>query len=137
MKRLALVLCALTACGDNLASYPDAAGDDLGDGSDVTDGDDVGDGTDVGDGDIVIFDAAIDAPPLPGDGAITLACTIEDLTPLFTCAVTECADDLSLTCVLASCALLLFALPPDCQACILAGFTSGDLTACVGGLPMP
>lgn len=134
MKLLAVVLCALMAagagCGDNLAASPDATGD----------GDGTADGDGNSDGDVPILDAAIDASPLV-DGAIGLACSIEDLTPLLTCAVTECADDATLTCVLTSCALLLFALPPDCQQCILTGLTSGDLAtslaACVSGLPTP
>lgn len=132
MKLIALALsCILpfaVGCGDNLDALPD--------GQPV-----------VPDTAVVLVDApvsvpdasvAIDAPPNPDgpvDGGFSLACTVADLTPIFTCAQTSCTADPSLTCVLTHCGLLVLGLPPACQQCVLAG-VGGDLTttiaACLG-----
>lgn len=76
-----------------------------------------------------------------GDGGISLACSIQELTPVFTCAQTACASDPTLTCVLSNCGLLLFGLSPSCRQCVVTGLTSGDLAttlaACVTGVPTP
>lgn len=109
-----------------------------------------------------IPDARPDAPPVAptadGGGTGLLACSIEEVTPLFQCAFEECVDlpdptmlpdggvglpsfDLAEfgTCAALSCGSELFGLSPGCQRCLLgafAGGATGALDGCVsGGLP--
>ena len=132
---------ALAACGDNQRApvAPDA--------SDVLD---------AGVADARIPDAA-------ARDAVTLACTIEDLQPLFTCATTNCLNftpDFDgglggdgglgfdptqiLSCVAQRCGLLVFGLPPACRTCVLSGLAGlaggsfdGVLANCVSQPPPP
>ena len=105
-------------------------------------------------------DARPDAPPVaPGSdgGTGLLACSIEEVTPLFQCAFEECVtlpDPGALpdggglpsfdigelgTCAIANCGSMLLGLSPSCQRCLLgafAGGTTGALEGCIsGGLP--
>lgn len=124
MKSIACCVLALVAfgCGDNRAQPIDAAPDAA----------------------PVVIDARVvipDAPATTPDAAIALACTIEELTPIFTCVQTSCAMDLTLTCITTRCGLLVLGLSPSCRTCVLTGLTSGDIAtttaACISGLPTP
>ena len=124
MKSIACGVLALVvfACGDNRAAPVDAAPDAA---------------PLVIDANVVV----VDAPTVTPDAAITLACTIEELTPIFTCVQTSCAMDLTLTCITTRCGLLVLGLSPSCRTCVLTGLTSGDIAtttaACIAGLPTP
>ncbi len=124
MKRIACGVLALVAfsCGDNSALPIDAAPDAA----------------------PLAIDAKVaqpDAPGAPPDAPIALACTIAELTPIFTCVQTSCAMDLTLACVTTRCGLLVLGLSPSCRTCVLTGLTSGDIAAttaaCISGLPTP
>lgn len=137
-----VLMVALAACGDNERApvAPDA--------SDVLDA--------------RVADARI--PDAAARDALTLACTIEDLQPLFSCATTNCLNftppDFDgglggdggsgfdptqiLSCVAQRCGLLVFGLPPACRTCVisgLAGLASGSfdgvLANCVSQPPPP
>jgi hypothetical protein len=123
MKTFACCVLALVAfaCGDNREAPLDAAPDAA----------------------PIVIDAPPvvipDAPATTPDAAIALACTIEELTPIFTCVQTSCAMDLTLTCITTRCGLLVLGLSPSCRTCVLTGLTSGDIAtttaACISGLP--
>ena len=137
--KLAALLCAASmtiavGCGDNLhASQDGTAAIDA--------------ATSTADAPVsadapVPADAAVTADGgLFGDGGVSLACSIEELTPVFTCAQTSCASDPTLTCVITHCGILVFGLSPSCQQCVITGLASGDLAttvaACISGLPTP
>ena len=124
MKRFACCVLALVTfgCGDNSAVPIDAAPDAA----------------------PIAIDANVlplDAPPPAPDAAIALACTIDELTPIFTCIQTSCAMDLTLACITTRCGILVLGLSPSCRTCVLTGLTSGDIAAttaaCISGLPTP
>lgn len=132
MPARALVLLALvSACGDN--DFHTAVDGATADAPAVADAPIVHD--DAAPPDASPPDAATsaDAPPFQ------LACTLEDLQPVLTCAVNSCAQDPTFTCLLASCGLTLLTLPATCRDCLLTAFTSQDvattLAAC--GLSVP
>jgi len=81
-----------------------------------------------------------DPDPDPSDFPVELACTLDDVQPIFECVSENCLDALAdgtlLTCVTLSCGLLLLTTPPECTQCIFAGLTdtSMALDACVLGL---
>lgn len=137
---LVLVLVvSLAACGDNERAplVPDA--------SDAVDA--------------RVADARI--PDAAAPDALGLACTVQDLQPLFTCATTNCLDftpDFDggldggggfdptqiLSCVAQRCGLLVFGLPPMCRTCVLSGLAGlasgsfdGVLANCVSQPPPP
>ena len=124
MKIVGLIVLALfaVACGDNgvmpIDAQPDAADLPI-------------------DARVVTPDAPVSMP----DAAISLACTLEELQPIFMCVQTSCANDLTLSCITTRCGLLVFGLSPSCRQCVITGISSGDvattLGACVSGLPMP
>jgi hypothetical protein len=131
LTRALVLVVALSACGDQNFSLP----------------------TDATAADAPQADAAIvqdaapqidaplppDAPLTPDAGPFQLACTLEDLQPVFTCALQSCAQDLSFTCLLTSCGLTLLTLPADCRTCLLTAVTSQDIvtTAAACGLSIP
>jgi predicted small lipoprotein YifL len=92
---------SLAGCGDNALADPDAAPDAS---------------TQIIDA-APIADAQSATPDAPG---AMLACSFEELQPVFACAQQQCSTDLSLTCVLTKCGLLLLGLSPTCQQCVLA-----------------
>jgi hypothetical protein len=128
---------------------------------DTTQGDEFG-GADAG-GSISFPDAAPSvpdaAPPEPepepepdplGDLPVDLACTLDEIQPIFECVTENCLDALSdgtaTTCIALNCGLLLLTLDPECSQCVLAGLSdpSSALEACVlglddlgGGFPVP
>jgi hypothetical protein len=110
------IICA-AACGDNSLEPVDAAPD------------------------ASAADAAqpIDAATIRPDSSITLACTLQELQPIFTCVQTGCATDLTLACIATKCGLLVLTLSPSCRQCVITGLTSGNIgtttAACVSGLP--
>ncbi len=146
MKLAALLYAAsitlAIGCGDNLQAPFDGT-----DGNDAIDAPSSSDDGSLVDATLSVdaagpADAALTADGgLFGDGGVSLACSIQELTPVFTCAQTACASDPTLTCVLTNCGILLFALSPSCQQCVITGLTSGDLAttvaACVAGVPAP
>ena len=126
MKRIACCVLAVVAfaCGDNRAAPIDAAPD--------------------AEPLPLPIDARVvqlDGPVATPDAAITLACTIAELTPIFTCVQTSCAMDLTLACITTRCGILVLGLSPSCRTCVLTGLTSGDIAtttaACISGLPTP
>lgn len=100
----------------------------------------------------------MDAPT--GDGGIMLACSVDELAPIISCAADACVmlpeagvdieagiPDASLpdpgelaTCILSSCGTLLLGVSPMCRDCLIAG-VGMDLTEismrCAGGVPTP
>lgn len=84
------------------------------------------------------IDAAPDAPPADAP-PFQLACSLEDLQPVFTCALSSCTQDLTFTCLLSNCGLTLLTLPADCRTCLLTAVTSQDIatTAAACGLSIP
>ncbi|MCC6998794.1 MAG: hypothetical protein IT370_29550 [Deltaproteobacteria bacterium] len=136
-----ILVVALAACGDNQRAplAPDAS----------------------------VLDASVaDAriPDAAARDAISLACSVEDLQPLFMCVTTNCLDftpDFDaglgggdggfgfdptqiLSCVAQRCGLLVFGLPPSCRTCVLSGLSGlasgsfdGVLTNCVSQPPPP
>lgn len=143
--KLAALLCAASVtftlavgCGDNLHASLDGT-----DANDAIDAPTSSVADAPGPADAAIpADAAVTADGgLFGDGGISLACSIAELTPVFTCAQTACASDPTLTCVITHCGILVFGLSPSCQQCVITGLASGDLAttvaACISGLPTP
>jgi predicted small lipoprotein YifL len=89
---------SFAGCGDNAIADPDAAPDASTQPIGITDAQ----------------SATTDAA-----GAM-LACSFQELQPLFACAQQQCSTDLSPTCVLTNCGVLLLGLSPTCQQCVLA-----------------
>jgi hypothetical protein len=119
---LLLILTATVACGDNQLNLVDASSDN---------------------GNIdaaVVHDAPVpvDATPDP-DAGLTLACSLTELQPLFTCAQTSCSMTPTPACFTTSCGLLLLTLSPSCRTCVLTALVSGDpmATAAACGLGAP
>jgi hypothetical protein len=84
-----------------------------------------------------------DAEPAPDDGEdfpIELACSLDEVQPIFECVAENCLDSLQdgtlATCVALSCGLLFLTLPAECSQCILTGLAdpSMALDSCVLGL---
>ncbi|MDX2090877.1 MAG: hypothetical protein SFX73_23660 [Kofleriaceae bacterium] len=84
-------------------------------------------------------DASVTPDAPPDSGGFQLACTIQDLQPVFTCALQSCTQDLSFTCLLSNCGLTLLTLPGDCRTCLITAFASQDIatTAAACGLSLP
>ena len=142
----ALLLCVslASACGDGMGP-----GDDFG-------GADAGVGSSFPDAAPSLPDAsppATDAEPtsdLPGDLPVDLACSLDEVQPIFECVIDNCleafSDGTTLTCVALNCGLLLLTLDPECSQCVLAGLSdpASALDVCVlglddlgGGFPIP
>jgi hypothetical protein len=106
MKIVGLIVLALfaVACGDNgvmpIDAPPDAADLPI-------------------DARVVTPDAPVSMP----DAAISLACTLEELQPIFMCVQTSCANDLTLSCITTRCGLLVLGLSPSCRQCVITGIT--------------
>lgn len=83
-------------------------------------------------------DVSIDAPT-PDAPGFQFACELTELEPLFTCVSTNCADDLSTTCFLTSCGLLLLGLSNECRTCLITAVTGQDpaMTAEACGISIP
>lgn len=97
------------------------------------------------------------------DGAISLACSVDELRPILECAADSCVDislpdggllrdggglpDASLpsggelaACILRNCAALLLRVSPECRDCLVAGVgmdVDEIRMRCAEGLPMP
>ncbi|MBS1123296.1 MAG: hypothetical protein H6Q90_5524 [Deltaproteobacteria bacterium] len=90
---------------------------------------------------VVATDATTDAST--PDGSITLACTVDELAPIVTCALQNCLASAGnqtqlIACVTASCGQTLLQLSPTCLQCVLTGFTldpNALANACASGLP--
>jgi hypothetical protein len=72
-------------------------------------------------------------PPPPPDAIISLACSLEELQPILTCAQESCIDDLTAECVALNCGLLLLGLSPSCRECALTAIASGGDLAAIAG----
>jgi hypothetical protein len=97
--------------------------------------------------------SSTDAPPA-GDGGLSFACSLEELTPIAECARDNCVmlpdggvgPDASLPdpgelagCILTSCGTLLIGVSPECRNCLIAGVGMNleeIAMACANGLPM-
>ena len=134
ISSIALLACfplALVACDDPMAEDGDTFGADSGTISQP-------------DAAPVLPDAAppVDAPPedVGEDFPIELACSLEEVQPIFECVTENCLESIQdgnlLTCVTLSCGLLFLTLPPECTQCVLAGLSdpSMALDSCVLGL---
>ena len=132
---LALLLCVslASACDDDMMEGGDVSGADAGSISFPDAAPSLPDATPPAP------DAEPESDPL-GDLPVDLACSLDEIQPIFECVTENCLDAISdgtaATCVALNCGLLLLTLPPDCSQCVLAGLSdpSSALDACVLGL---
>ncbi|MDQ3367285.1 MAG: hypothetical protein M3680_17825 [Myxococcota bacterium] len=109
MTRSLLLVLLLTACGDNHGTGGAA--------SDAS--------TELPDANGSVDASAMADAAAPPDGfTVDLACTLGELQPLLTCAVTSCSMNPTPACLLTSCGLLLLSLSPSCRTCIFTALTS-------------
>ncbi len=89
---------------------------------------------------VVVPDAGSSSGIDAGGGLPGLACTLDEVTPLLTCASENCLMELgtptATTCLLLNCGTTVLGLSTECSGCILTAIadSSQALDACVSGV---